>query len=864
MMNAKIDQKSTLAMALLSFLLVCGTAWAEQAEKLDTINVSAEAEKELGVQKMTSEEIKKQQISNTQDLVRYNTEVDVAEVGRYGNKGFAIRGVDGNRVAMNIDGVALPEVEVNEIFAPYGYQYEGRFNPDVEMMSSVRIAAGSDSLLSGSGAVGGSVSYNTKEPVDLVKEGNLGGYLKTGYASKNDEKMTALGVAGVYDKVEFLLNYAYREGHELKNHDMKRHDKAKMSPDYAFTEEEMPSKYNTNSLIYPDALNYKKHTGLAKFYYHFNDEHRVGLHGMIQTQKNFMNVQSKNVFGSRDGSKTRFAHDKEELKSVGVNYRYIPAKSRYLESVNAGYTHSDVLGLADTWEYDLGYPRGNEIELDYREYRPVKTKTDQYTLDFTILPINLGQFAEHKFSLKTKYAKQDYTSAAHYLAYDDNKFDLQDSFVNYAFPDAKKDIYSITFGDEIYFSNRFKTSLGVRYDNYKYQPYFQGDKVGTRETSSTEEAKVYGTCISNNASSVFCDAYRAGTHNRKTKFDHITWNAMFDYQLIQDQLTARYKVGTGFLAPTVTQIYSNFILNGNEQVPNYNLKPETSLTHELEFEYKPVENATLTLAAYLTKYKDFIHTKYWNSNRTDKILGCTSHTCLQSTNLDKAEVKGLKLGVKADVSPWLNLKGKLNVTADYHFSKDKAKVQTDYDGTKEINTLASVPGMLMFGLDYYSEDDSWEIHTKLRWTLAKKASEAKYLETKLKYKEDKVYCSTSPYAGYCYWGNFFDYDPVKRDYYKIDRVANGYSEEVKIYDVVNRSKAVAIWDIYGSKKFGSKKNWILNAGVYNVTNVKYIPWETLRQFATTNTNSMVDSKGYGFNRYTAPGRNFAASLTYEF
>lgn len=858
-------RQSTTAMALLTLLLAGGTAVAEQ---LDTINVTSDVEKEVGTQKISAQDVKKEMINNTQDLVRYNTEVDVAEVGRYGNKGFAIRGVDGNRVAMSIDGVALPEVEVNEIFAPYGYQYEGRFNPDVEVMGSVRIAAGSDSLLSGSGAVGGSVSYNTKEPTDLIKNGNVGGYLKTGYSNKNNEKMTALGFATVNDKTEFLINYTYRKGNELKNHDMKNHDPAKMNSDYAFSADEMPN--GTASLLYPDALNYERHTGLAKFYYHLNDENRIGLHGMYQEQKNKMNTQSKHTYGSPAGSSTRFAHDKEELKSVGINYLYLPKQSKWLESVNLGYTHSEVLGLADTWEYYLGYPRGTTNELDYREYRPVKTKTDQFSLDLSSLPIKFSQFGEHKFFVKTKYVKQDYTSAAHYLDYRNNLFNLDGSFVNYPFTDAKKHIYSLVLGDDIYFNDRFKASLGVRYDNYQYNPYFQGDLVGTRPTSQTEDARAYGTCISNNASSVFCDAYRAGTHNRKTKFDQITWNAMLDYQIVPDILTARYKVGTGFLAPTVTQIYSNFIINGNEQIPNYNLKPETSLTHELEFAYKPVENATLTLGGYITEYKNFIHTKYWNSNSTDKVFGCTNNTCLQSTNLDKAQIKGLKLGVKADISPWLNLAGKLDLTADYHFSKDKAKVKTDYDGIKEINTLAAVPGMVMIGLDYYSEDESWELHSKLRWTLAKKASEAKYLDTKLKYKEDKVYCANSPIgqygmcSAYGSWYGFTEYDPTVGDYYKMDRVADGYTEEVKTYDVVNRSKSVFIWDIYGSKKFGKDKNWILNAGVYNVTNVKYIPWETLRQFATTSINHMVDSKGYGFNRYTAPGRNFAVSLTYEF
>ncbi|UYZ74873.1 TonB-dependent receptor [Moraxella bovis] len=170
----------------------------------------------------------------------------------------------------------------------------------------------------------------------------------------------------------------------------------------------------------------------------------------------------------------------------------------------------------------------------------------------------------------------------------------------------------------------------------------------------------------------------------------------------------------------------------------------------------------------------------------------------------------------------------------------------------------------MLGLNYYSPNNDWEIHGKVRYTQAKKSSDAKYLDTRLKYKEDKVYCNSTFYAGFCSYGGFYDYDSAVGDYYKIDRVADGYTEEVKIYDVVNRSKSTLLFDVYGSKKFGKDKNWILNAGIYNITNEKYIPWETLRQFATTSVNSLVDSEGHGFNRYTAPGRNYALSLTYEF
>ncbi|MDO4441401.1 MAG: TonB-dependent receptor plug domain-containing protein, partial [Moraxella sp.] len=106
-----------LSLAILAVL--SQQVWADESHDdeptvvLDalTATINRKPAEQVGETIITRRELNEQNIQNAQDLVRYNTEVDVAEVGRYGNKGFAIRGVDGNRVAMNIDGVALPEVE---------------------------------------------------------------------------------------------------------------------------------------------------------------------------------------------------------------------------------------------------------------------------------------------------------------------------------------------------------------------------------------------------------------------------------------------------------------------------------------------------------------------------------------------------------------------------------------------------------------------------------------------------------------------------------------------------------------------------------------------------------------------------------
>ncbi|MBV6597970.1 hypothetical protein JL991_20410, partial [Acinetobacter baumannii] len=81
----------------------------------------------------------------------------------------------------NLDGVSLPDKQVNEIFSAYGYMFEGRLSPDVEILSEVALEVGSDSFNSGSGAMGGAVSFKTKDPEDLIKPNRqLGGYAKTG------------------------------------------------------------------------------------------------------------------------------------------------------------------------------------------------------------------------------------------------------------------------------------------------------------------------------------------------------------------------------------------------------------------------------------------------------------------------------------------------------------------------------------------------------------------------------------------------------------------------------------------------------------------------------------------------------------
>lgn len=146
--NYKFKQsKPTLAMALLTLLLSGGTAFAEQ---LDTINVIGNGstenihEKKVGETKKTTETLKKQQVQDSRDLVRYETGVTVVETGRMGSSGYAIRGVDENRVAITVDGLhqaeTLSSQGFKELFEGYGNFNNTRNSVEMETLKQATIS----------------------------------------------------------------------------------------------------------------------------------------------------------------------------------------------------------------------------------------------------------------------------------------------------------------------------------------------------------------------------------------------------------------------------------------------------------------------------------------------------------------------------------------------------------------------------------------------------------------------------------------------------------------------------------------------------------------------------------------------------
>ncbi len=113
-----------------------------------------------------AEDMERGLVRDIRDLIRYEPGISAPnDPDRFGASGFNIRGLTENRVVLQVDGVRLPDFFRFSI---------GPFNTvprnfvDLDSLKRVEILRGPSSSLYGSDALGGVVTYLTKDPADYL------------------------------------------------------------------------------------------------------------------------------------------------------------------------------------------------------------------------------------------------------------------------------------------------------------------------------------------------------------------------------------------------------------------------------------------------------------------------------------------------------------------------------------------------------------------------------------------------------------------------------------------------------------------------------------------------------------------------
>lgn len=154
------------------------------------------------------------QLQDFADVSRYVPALETDfKSGRFGATGLSIRGIGGNRVALERDGVPLPQQ-----FDVGGFADSGRLALDPAITKRVEVLHGPASVLYGSDAIAGVVVITSVDGKDLVAD-NQGQYIggKAGYYGVNNSLSTGLTYAWAKDRDSLVLTVNRQKGHGMDN-----------------------------------------------------------------------------------------------------------------------------------------------------------------------------------------------------------------------------------------------------------------------------------------------------------------------------------------------------------------------------------------------------------------------------------------------------------------------------------------------------------------------------------------------------------------------------------------------------------------------------------------------------------------------
>ena len=159
-------------------------------------------------------EMERQNINSAREFVRDEPGISVGnQPGRTGATNFVIRGIGENRVRLEIDGVKVPDFPGTN----FGASTYTRDFIDYDALKRIEIIRGPASALYGSDALGGVVSFVTKDPTDYLDLVGKDWYLsaKAGFDGIDKSIYSTITGAARQGRVEEMLLVTKRWGNEV-------------------------------------------------------------------------------------------------------------------------------------------------------------------------------------------------------------------------------------------------------------------------------------------------------------------------------------------------------------------------------------------------------------------------------------------------------------------------------------------------------------------------------------------------------------------------------------------------------------------------------------------------------------------------
>ncbi|EDP60903.1 TonB-dependent hemoglobin/transferrin/lactoferrin family receptor [Vibrio sp. AND4] len=533
-------------------------AYAEESSTFNEVVVSATRTEQnvndvsASVESVSSKDIERTLSKNLYDAVQYTPGVEATTSGRFGISGFNIRGMEGDRVKVVIDGV-----EQATPFNPGGGAVQAIYPNAIELdtLTSIEINKGPSSTLYGSDAMAGVVVLKTKDPSDVLKtdgdETRFG--IKSSYFSVDEQFKNTLTWAMRSGKLETLLMGTYSTGSELETYgdgaDIDGSDRGL----------ENPADKDLSNI-------------LAKAYYNVSDEFKLGFvferYDYNYDENNRRGNYTLN-FGPSPGVTYADSKSSDEMTRTryGVNYELTKANvvfdSMKLD-LNYQVTDSKNSNFSNVTDHTgrIGYS-GNRTRLRQAE-------EESRQLDVQFDKVVTSESAIHELTYGLNSSMTDFSLTNVDIFHDNGTSAPGATTV----PDADVREWGIFLQDNAFLLNdTLVLNAGIRYDSFEADP-------SSDEGFTTKHVK--------NSNDAFTGKLGAVYH-------------------LNDKLSTFAQISQGFKAPTVEQLYYEYD-KGAEFVPNPDLEAEKSLSYEIGLRGQN-DSAQFELTGFITQYKDFIDTE---------------------------------------------------------------------------------------------------------------------------------------------------------------------------------------------------------------------------------------------------------------
>lgn len=553
----------------------------------------------------TRRQLDRQNVNDIQQLVRYEPGVSVSGTGqRSGLNGYNIRGIDGERVLTQVDGVSIPD---SFFYGPYAQTQRNYVDP--EIIKRVEILRGPASVLYGSNAIGGAVSYFTLAPQDIIKPGkDVGARLKTGYSSADESWLTSATVAGRQGGLDGLLHLSQRNGHETESYG--GHGGTGLS-----RTEANPADARTTNV-------------LAKLGWDYTDDARLGL-----TYERYKDDRDQDLLsavggpfipglGPTNSYRMRTGNDTVTRERLGINHDLA------LDSLladNLKWSLNYQIAKTDQRTDELYVASGRQVLRD----RQTIYKNRQWVFDAQLDKAFALGATDHLLTYGTTFKHEKVTGSRSGTGTclnvggtctaigQDSPRDGQALVSD--FPDPTINTYSLFAQDEIRW-NDWTFLPGARYDYTRLEPkmtdeFLRGLQSGTLEVTSVDDS--------------------AKKWHRVSPKLGVTY--AFD-----EHFTGYGQYAEGFRTPTAKSMYGRFqnLDEGYRVEGNPGLEPEKSKSYETGLRGN-FEAGNFDVAVFYNKYRDFID--------EDAVQSANLEQTFRASNIKHATIKGAEFKGRLDL-----------------------------------------------------------------------------------------------------------------------------------------------------------------------------------------------------------------------